>query len=179
MSSDTSQDLWPKWMWVAVPVLVVVVVAGLWWALFSEDPEQQSSLPSPSPTMRAVIGQPTQAPTLVPTLPTLFPSSTPSDVLPTPLAPAESVVQTPLVSPTSRPELGVGTKARVVGVGAGVLNVRDGAGTGYRVVTALRENAVLDVIGGPQDANNYPWWQVRNDAGETGWVAGEWLQVAD
>lgn len=174
MSPDSTQDLWPKWMWVAVPVLVVVVVAGLWWAIFSGEPEAAAS-PTATPTMRVLAPQPTQAPTMANTLPPVFPTATEAAVLPTAEVPTASVVETPSVAPTPQGGLAAGDSAQVVAT-SGVLNMRDGAGTGFKVIGTLREGSVVEVVGGPREADGYTWWQVRTDAGTVGWAAGDWLQ---
>ncbi|NLG51008.1 MAG: SH3 domain-containing protein [Chloroflexi bacterium] len=171
------QDLWPKWMWVAVPVLVVVVVAGLWWAIFSPPPEGVAK-PTPSPTVQFVSNQPTQEPTKHNTLAA-------SDTTPTrqvlPLAtftPTPQSVVTPEATLEPTPEaatLAIGAKAKVANTGAQGLNMRSGAGTGHARVKTLPEGSVIEVIGGPQDANGFTWWQVRDEAGTTGWVASQYL----
>ncbi len=177
MSPDSTQDLWPKWMWVAVPVLVVVVVAGLWWAIFGGDDAQTASATA-TPTMRPLSTQPTQAPTMQPTLPILLPTGTSAPVLPTVAPPAQSDVATPTAQPTATGGLAVGDKAQVAGT-SGVLNMRDGAGTGFKIVASLREGAIVEILDGPKEANGYTWWQVRNDAGTVGWAAGDWLKKVD
>ncbi len=178
MSPDSTQDLWPKWMWVAVPVLVVVVVAGLWWAIFGGD-SGTAATATPTPTMRPLGTQPTQAPTLRPTLPVLMPTATtPAQTLPSVPPPTQSAVMTPTAQPTPVGGLAIGGKATVSGSG-GVLNMRDGAGTGYKIVASLREGAVVEILDGPKEANGYTWWQVRNDAGTVGWAAGDWLTSAN
>ncbi len=175
MSPSGTQDLWPRWMWVAVPVLVVVVVAGLWWAIFSGDGAETAAEPTATATMRPLSTQPTQAPTTVPTLPPLAPSPTSASVLPTVAAPTSSGVATPTARPTAQGGMAVGDSVKVSGTN-GVLNMRDGAGTGYQVIGSLREGTVVEIVGGPKSGNGYTWWQVRTDTGTVGWAAGDWLK---
>ena len=176
MSPDSTQDLWPRWMWVAVPVLVVVVVAGLWWAIFGGG-DGATAQATATPTMRPLSTQPTQAPTLRPTLPILLATPTSSSVLPSVAPPTQSVVATPTGQPTATGGLAVGDKVQVTGT-SGVLNMRDGPGTGYKIVGSLREGAIVEILDGPKEANGYTWWQVRNEAGTVGWAAGDWLKKA-
>ena len=180
MSPDSTQDLWPKWMWVAVPVLVVVVVAGLWWAIFGNDDEgAQLASATATATLRPIAGQPTQAPTLQPTLPALMPTATTSAAtLPTVPSPTQAAVQTPTEAPTPTGGMAVGDRAQVTGAN-GVLNMRDGAGTGFKIVGSLKDGAIVEILDGPKEGNGYTWWQVRNDAGLTGWAAGDWLKKVD
>lgn len=172
----SSQDLWPKWMWVAVPVLVVVVVAGLWWAIFSEP--DTTPTPTPTPTMKIIPTQPTRSPTKENTL--VIETEATRGVLPSPatFTPTPLVVVTPTAAAVaSEPAvgLGVGAKAKVT-AGAG-LNMRAGAGTGHARIKTLPKGSVVEVIGGPKEANDYTWWQVRDEAGATGWVVSAHLST--
>jgi len=173
----SDQELWPKWMWVAAPVLVIVVVGGLWWAIFYPSNEAASTV-TPTPTLHTIHGQPTQAPTTQGTTGALLPTPT-QNLLPTPI-PTLAAPQ-PTAAPTAEPTaaasagLAIGDSAKVTGVGGGGLNMRSGAGTGHARVKTLRDGAILKVIGGSKEANGYTWWEVRDEAGTTGWVASEWL----
>ena len=174
-----SQDLWPKWMWIAVPVLVVVVVAGLWWAIFSPS-EAATSEPTPTATMRIIREQPTQGPTLQSTLPALEPTAT-RPVLPLPtFTNAPAAVSTPTSSTQieTAASLSVGSQAKVVGTGGSGLNVRSGAGMGNARVKTLPDGTAVEVIGGPKDADGFTWWQIRDQAGVTGWVASKYLEAS-
>jgi hypothetical protein len=175
----TSTDLWPKWMWVAVPVLVVVVVAGLWWAIFS--PGEPKVTPTPSPTPRVLRPPATQAPTLQATLapgetpPAAEATATRPVVIVYTFTPTAQAVTTPTEAPTVSTGLAIGAKARVTGTGGSGLNMRAGAGTGHARVKTLPEGAIVEIIGGPKDANNYTWWQVKDESGTTGWVVSKFL----
>jgi hypothetical protein len=168
-----NQELWPKWMWIAVPVLVVVVVAGLWWAIFTPGNTTRKG-PTATPTVR-MRAPATQAPTMAATLtggeaitstrpviaaPTMAPTS----------APTATVVPTPVPS-----GLSVGAKAKVVGTAGSGLNIRSAAGTGHARVKTLREGSVVEIIGGPTDADGLTWWQVRDESGVSGWGASKYL----
>ncbi len=178
------QDLWPKWMWVAVPVLVVVVVAGLWWAIFSPSPESPTA--APTPTMPLVPTQPTQAPSPQATLAIGTEPEEPRPQLPQPAtftpAPVD-LVTTPTTEGATETttdtteELGIGAKAKVVNTRGVGLNMRAGAGTGHARVKTLPEGEPLEIIGGPREANGFTWWQVRDGAGTTGWAASQFLTL--
>jgi len=183
-----NQDLWPKWMWIAVPVLVVVVVVGLWWAIFAPTGE---GTPTPTPTPVSsgdvIQDQPTQAPTEQPTLDTAEPTPT-REVLPElPTAtPEASEISTPAAeseggaeeeSDSGTEEMAIGAKVAVTGTGGTGLNMRSGAGTGHNRVKTLSDNAVVEVVGGPKDSDGYTWWQVQDTAGTTGWVASKYLVI--
>jgi hypothetical protein len=173
-----NQDLWPKWMWVAVPVLVVVVVAGLWWAIFSPG-GRETPRTTPSPTVMLTRPQPTQRPTEVSTLAAvpITPTQQILTTLPT-FTPTQQVVSTPSGAPTvAAAGLAVGSQIQVTGTGGTGLNMRAGAGTNQARVKTLSENTKLEIIGGPKEANGFTWWQVRDEAGTTGWVVDRYLKA--
>jgi uncharacterized protein YgiM (DUF1202 family) len=177
--SRSSQEMWPRWMWVAVPALVVVVGLGLYWALFSSPPETAST-PSMTPTMKVIESVPTQAPTteatvspldLTPTRPSLPPLAT---FTPTPLTITTPETPVATAAPTSA-GLAIGGKATVAASSG--LKMRSAAGTSASQVKTLANGSVVEILDGPQEANDYTWWQVRDEAGITGWVAGEYLEA--
>jgi hypothetical protein len=167
-------------MWVAVPVLVVVVVAGLWWAIFSPgSKETPKSLPSP--TIMLTRTQPTQKPTELATLAAVQATITPTQqilsTLPT-FTPTQQVVSTPTGAPPVAPAgLAVGSKVQVGSTGGTGLNMRAGAGTNQARIKTLPENTKLEIIGGPKEANGFTWWQVRDEAGTSGWVVDKYIKA--
>jgi len=182
------QDLWPKWMWIAVPVLVVVVVVGLWWAIFAPTGDSTPA-PTPTATVKIIQDQPTQAPTKQQTLDAAAPTPT-KEILP------ELPTHTPEAEEISTPsaetegeggnttgetgggeEMVVGAKVAVTGTGGTGLNMRTGAGTGHARVKTLSENSIVELVGGPQDSDGFTWWQVQDQAGSTGWVAAKYLVI--
>lgn len=179
--SSSGQDLWPKWMWVAIPVLVVFVVAGLWWAIFSPD-QSAKPTPTPSPTPRIVREQPTQMPTVEKAAST--PDGTPTTVSVLPTLPGATSTPVPVmtlvpqITPTASGStvLTIGSTVKVTGTGGSGLLLRAGAGKGHAQIKLLPEGTALEVVGGPKDADNYTWWQVRDAGGTTGWGAGDFLR---
>jgi len=171
------QDMWPKWMWIAVPVLVVVVVAGLWWAIFSP-PATPSKTPVPTATMAVLPSQPTQEPTKFNTLPAQPESTATRQILPlSTFTPTPEQVATPdgEVGSESTEGLVIGATAKISGTGGVGLNMRSGAGTSHARVKTIPEGSTVEIIGGPTDANGYTWWQVRDAAGITGWVVSKYM----
>lgn len=173
----SSRDVWPLWMWFAVPTLVIVIVAALWWAVFSPS-EPLRQVPTPTPTSRAISGPATPGPTLSTTLGA--PTVTPTVVfLPTLAAPTPTAGQplTPTVEVTPAPTFSIGDKVVVAGTGNAGLNVRAGAGTGHPRIKTLPDGAVLEIIGGPKDADGYTWYQVRDETGTTGWAVNTYMKA--
>jgi len=171
-------------MYIAVPALVLFVVIGLWWALFSPQTEESAEA-SITPTRPVgAVGQPTQSPTEQATLPAYAPTGTTS--LPT-LPPATTeAVTTEAESPETleaaaeetaapREPLAVGDTALVCCTDGAGLRMRSGAGTGHPVVKMLAEDKVVEVIGGPEESTGYTWWQIRDDVGTSGWAAEDFL----
>jgi len=141
----------------------MVITGALFFVLASMLGGGRTPVPTPTPTAGvapAVTPSPTPAP-----LPT--PTATPTPEPPTPI-------------PTATPGadvLRVGGKA-TVNAEAG-LRVRSGPGTNFDPVTTLPVGTVVEIIGGPQRANTYTWWQIRftladGTSGE-GWAAGDFL----
>ncbi|MGC9360253.1 MAG: SH3 domain-containing protein [Anaerolineae bacterium] len=180
------KDLFPKWMWIVVPILVILILAGLWQLMVGGGNETVPS-PTPEPTEAATVvatapseeSAPTEASSGEPTLPSLDTTATPTrEVLPlstyTPTPAEVAVTPTPAESEAAV-ELAVGDEVTVSGTGGAGLNMRAGAGTGHAKVKTLREGAKVEIIGGPEDANDYTWWQVRDADGATGWVVEDYL----
>ncbi len=118
-----------------------------------------------NPQARSVIQTPTPTPTPIP-VPNLIPTPTPT-ATPTPTPTATPTV-TPTPTATPVPVLHAGGRARVL---AETLNVRSGPGTKFDRVGVLLQNQEVDILGGPEEADGYRWWQIRTEEGISGWVA--------
>lgn len=167
-------SLWPKWIWVAVPILVAIVVVGFWWAILS--PGTDGAATKKTPTATLIRGkQQTQGPTLQPTL---LPATTATKST-VPLAtftPTAGAATTPEVVASPTPaELAVGSKVKVANTGGTGLNMRAGPSTGQTRVKTLAENSEVEIMGGPQTADGFVWYQVRDSSGTIGWVVGKFL----
>jgi hypothetical protein len=51
------------------------------------------------------------------------------------------------------------------------LRMRNGAGLQYDIILLLPDGTLLRVVGGPQEADDLTWWQVRTPEGHVGWTA--------
>ena len=173
---QSKNDMWPTWMWIAIPVLVVVVVVAFWWALFADTGKDATKITA-TPTVKIMRTQSTA--TTVPAseeeaaTPTLEVLATP--VPPTP-TPAPEATDTPAPTPEEVAAFAIGDSAKVVGTGGAGLNIRAGAGTGHPRIKTLKEGSVVELIGGPEEANDYTWWQMRDETGTTGWAASTFLE---
>ena len=153
----------PRSPWAAllIPFLAILLTAALFYFVFNLIGGPANPTPTPEP--------PTPVPTAVP------PSPTPAPPTPTPEPSPTSEPATP--TPATLDVLRVGGVA-TVNADAG-LRVRSGPGTNYDPVTTLPPGTVVDVIGGPERADSFTWWQIRfalADGGQgEGWVAGDFL----
>ncbi len=120
---------------------------------------------TPTPTL-----EPGQEPTALPT----------RAVAPT-AQPTVAVTQPPEATPTAPPPATpMMRQARVLATGG--LNLRESASAAAKQVGRLNSNALVTVLEGPAQADNYDWYRVDNGAGVTGWVAAgpqndPWLRL--
>lgn len=99
--------------------------------------------------------------TVEPTATPVPPTETPAPASPTPA---------PTATPTQAPAgMAVGAQARVAAGGG--INVREQPSARGTQLGRLNVNAVVKLIEGPAQADNYTWWKVDNGAGLVGWAA--------
>lgn len=159
---------WGIWLPLGLLVLTMVACGGFQVRVTpTAAPSPTAEPPTPSGEELAPTAEPTLA------LPTAAPQT------PQPIG-TEAPSQSP--QPTAEPTtLGPGRTARVVAGGG--LNMRDVASAKGKQIGRLLQGAVVTVVAGPTQADDYAWWQVDNGAGQVGWVAAgtaddPWL-VAD
>ena len=172
----SNPDLWPKWMWIAVPVLAVVVVAALWWAVFSE-PEAVEPTPTPTPTMKVIPTQPSEKPTPQQTVVSVEKTAVilPPPATLTPTIPPVSTPEAPVVTEQEGGAPAVGTTLKIQGTGGAGLNLRIRPGTKEPRVKTLPEGTEVQVIGEPAEGEGYTWYNVRDSAGSEGWGVSTYL----
>jgi len=115
--------------------------------------------PTPKPTATATESKTTATP-----------SATPASAA----VPKEAATAVPTAttapSPTTAPAgLAPGAKVRVAAGGG--INIRDRASAKGKLIGRLNANAVVTLLEGPTQADNYAWWKVDNGAGLVGWAA--------
>jgi uncharacterized protein YraI len=81
----------------------------------------------------------------------------------------------PPPTPTPPPSGGGIVVGDTVAVNTDALNLRSGAGTGNTVIAVLSSGTQGAVIGGPQAATGYTWFQIRTNRG-TDRATGEFIQ---
>lgn len=121
-----------------------------------------------TPTVAPPPTEPSGPPTVEPLSPTIEPTlGPPTQAPPTPVpitAPAES----PQPS-TGATGLAPGETARVIAGGG--LNMRDRASSKGKLIGRVPQGAVVTLVAGPSQADNFTWWQIDNGTGQVGWVA--------
>lgn len=134
-----------------VAVILLLVVAFVF--------SRRSAQPEPSPT--AIVVTPT--PTLVPR-----PTATgPMEVLPT--AAVGATEEAP-VTTAPADTIAVGGYVRVAAPAG--LSFRMNPATAGALIQVLDTGITLKVVGGPQEADGYTWWQLRTlDDDQEGWSA--------
>lgn len=149
-----------SWVWIALPVGILVLIAALWFLVIA---------PAGGQPPRATI-TPARAATAWPTL-TPMVVTAPTE---TPLAAAPTATATTPAQPTT---IGVGARVQVVGTGAAKLRMRQTPGTSGTTVKLMPDGTELVVTAGPQDASGYTWWKVQDPTGAEGWVAAQYLAL--
>jgi hypothetical protein len=137
--------------------LVVLLGVSAWWGV------RALLLPSTSTPTPAAIWTP--APLALP-----LPSPTPAGS-----RPAEAALATPTPVPAVA-SIGVGQRVRVAGTDQEGIRLRGEPGVDYATLLIVEEGVVLKVLGGPQEADGYRWWQLEMEDGTVGWAVEDWLE---
>ena len=90
------------------------------------------------------------------------------------------VLPTVVITLTPVP-LTVGVSVAVAGVGDQELNIRNLPGLiDSTILFRAPEGVTFEVIGGPQQADGFTWWRIRDrDIQVEGWAAANYLQVTE
>src|SRR5699024_3217626 len=82
---------------------------------------------------------------------------------------------------TDEPEEASGVIGSAVTTNTGDLNLRANPSTDAEVIDQLASGVELEVIGGPEDAPDFTWYevQVTSQGGNSGWVAADFLDGLD
>ncbi len=78
------------------------------------------------------------------------------------------------ISDTPPPSGGFGVSSWIL-VDDAPVNLRSGPGTGYSIVTSLKDNYAAKVSGTPTSAGGYTWYPVDTLGGPSGYVAGSYF----
>ena len=136
----------------AVAAVIILLIVAFVFSRGSAEPE-------PTPTAEVV----TPTPTLVPR-----PSPTAAQAAPTATADSGTTDETATTAPATD-SIAVGGYVRVAAQAG--LSFRQTPSTDGVLIIVLESGNVLEVIGGPQQAGGYTWWQLRRPEGQEGWSA--------
>jgi hypothetical protein len=200
VQTDPDDRYWTDYLRIALPVIgLLLVIAVFWyWAQQLIDDNSGDLTPTAQPGLAEIVDTPGGA-TEPPATPTqqagilqpqgdgtpanplqAFPSPTPAGEQPvaqetqpaaTDNQAAAQATQAPASTGAIQPDM-------QVSVIDGPLNMRAEPSTSSDIVATLDTGAVLTVTGGPQEGENYVWWNVVDDQGNVGWVAEQFIQPA-
>lgn len=152
------------WVWLGLGIMTAVIGLVILLILLTNYLVQPSGDES-------AIGEPSIIQLTAPPQPTATIFTNP----PTPtVAPTATTAPTPDLS-IAPDTVTIGYYARVVETGGVGVTVRNGPSTSNQPVIVAGEGSVIMVTGGPTQAGQYDWWQVRLSDGTVGWVAGDFL----
>jgi parallel beta-helix repeat protein len=57
------------------------------------------------------------------------------------------------------------------------LNVREGPGLNYTIISTMPLGTIGQIVGGPVEADGFVWWEVNYAPGVRGWSAENWLEL--
>jgi hypothetical protein len=91
--------------------------------------------------------------------------------------PIPTLAPTPTPLPVLPDQIGVGVRVTVIGTAGAGLSIRAEAGTSSARINVATEGESLLVVAGPQVADGYTWWFVRDEANpeREGWAAQDFL----
>jgi uncharacterized protein YgiM (DUF1202 family) len=168
----------------AIIFVVVLIVAILGCSSSPATKEPPKPEPPREEPTEEIVEPPQQEdtpvvpPTVVPASPIVPPAVTPSEIAPTPIVPPTTVPTAPVESSSNgdscpgapRQRLNVGSYAYVC-TKSDPVRLRVGAGSNYNSKTSLKTGTEVYVADGPVCANNWSWWWVETESGESGWMA--------
>lgn len=108
---------------------------------------------------------------------------TPTGPRPTAVVQTTTPSPVPTSAPTRTPEsvepgnIGVGSRVSVVNTGNAGLSIREEASTAGERVDVAQEGDTLLVVGGPEEAEGYTWWFLRDElnSAREGWAVEDFL----
>jgi len=69
----------------------------------------------------------------------------------------------------------VGGRVKVGDTGKAGLRLRAGPGLDFITFKNVEEGSILEVLSGPEKADDRTWWRLKDDKGVIGWAAAEFL----
>lgn len=210
VQSDPDDRYWTDYLRIALPVIgLLLVIAVFWfWAQQLIDDDSEDLTPTEA-GLAEVVESPT-APAEVQPLGTPTPEDAGQSAPPPATAPQDQQQSMPSPTPPpeepeTEPDAGTDNQVEEapaddaaeettdegadaggiapdaqVSVTDGPLNMRASASTEADIVAELETGAILTVLSGPEEAEEYTWWQVVDETGgNQGWVAEDFIEPAE
>ncbi len=190
---------WTDYLRIALPVIGLVIMLGLFWywataIIGNDDPNEPITTP---PGQAQLNNVPVSSPTAQPDQnPAGDGGTEPAELSPadqTATAAAESGEQPAGEQPSTEQaggdnqaadEEAADGQAGEIAIDSQVVvtesvKLRPEANTDLEEITILDEGVTLTVIGGPEEGEDFDWWEVVTEDGETGWVASDYIAPPD
>lgn len=191
---------WTDYLRIALPVIGLVLMLGLFWywaSTFIGGPSNKEPVSTRTPN-QAVIADTTSTPAAKPTkVATTVPNTAKTPAANnqqnanSPAAQATQATsssnpattggdnQAPNGQQATQPASGGGTFAAGDTVTAtDSVNLRDSPKSTGNILTVLAQGDSLTILSGPEQGDNYTWYQVKTSDGTTGWVASDYITKA-
>lgn len=195
VSSDTDDRYWTDYLRIALPVIgLLLVIAVFWfWAQQLIDDDQEDVSPT-EPGLAELVEEETAQATepstdgteTTPAGQSLLPPSTPEqqETPPTPTPSPQPAQNEPAGESDNQVDSGeTGTSAIAPDMTVVVteeLNMRSEPTSSVpdNIVTTLAVGTELSVLSGPEEGDDFVWWQVNDPDGNTGWVVEDFIEPA-
>lgn len=162
---ETPRQATPAWIPALVSVALVLLVCGA-----------AASFVNANRPAKLNIG-------LAPTATFAIATAVATERIPPTATPWTAPTNTPIPSPTPVPTGAPGTSAiriggyvKIINTGPTGLNFRKEPAVGGERIRGLPEGNVYEVVGGPANASDLIWWQLKDTDGVTGWGAASYMQ---
>lgn len=185
LEEDTAEVGFPI-VWVLIGGLAGLLTIGLI-GLGVVQFINKRSAPTPTPPGLPTLALPASPTAAEEVVEVDTPTPVPAAPTPTPVPPTAEVVpptDTPEPEPVAPTEIEEGGYVQIVNTEGAGLSLRAGPGTNNARLVVAEAEAILPVIGGPQedeegqtdeDGNVYVWWFLRNTDGTEGWGRADFL----
>lgn len=151
------------WVWLGLGVVVTIIGLGIAYGIILSALSREPLPVSPiEPTIIVLTAQPS-------------PTATVTRILPTPtVLPTATAVATPDYDLVPE-ELTADFYAEVANTDGVGVTVRGGPSTINAGVTIAPEGAMVLILDGPEEGNDFLWWHIELEDGTDGWAVSNYL----
>ncbi|HVL25463.1 MAG TPA: SH3 domain-containing protein [Thermomicrobiales bacterium] len=181
---------WTDYLRIALPVVGLLLMIGLLWFWAQQIIDDDPNTTEPNPTeeiglVTTITPEPTQQQAVSTPPAQTDQNQQAQPTQPAADTPAQNQQTTGGDNQTAAEETPAPTKEAAAAGGIAVdtkvtvteeLNMRAEPVTTGDLVTTLAAGTELDVIGGPEQGEDYTWWQVVDPEGNSGWVVENFIE---